>query len=264
MKKLKLLNNYFYIRQFLLKKLVPEILWKKYINLDGVPIPIRGMPFSFGVKLSISWGDYELPERILCSMVLEKGMKVIEMGTSVGILAGIIASKIGSTGKLITIEASPKKIRIASSWLLNHYPNIKIIRGYAFPCAEVPRDIFVKEFHEATATLGGEVEYGFKKNKNMKKDFIPLLDINKIKNEYLFDNADLLVADVEGAEELLLLSEVSFPKKLKNLVIETHPAKYKKTDDLQNIILKICNSGFTLIHQIENSYLFSRLENKIQ
>ena len=260
---MKLLKYFFYLRQFLLKILVPELLWKKYINVDGVPIPLRDMPFSFGVKLSISCGEYELPERILCSMVLEKGMKVIEMGTSVGILAGIIAHKIGATGKLITIEASPKKIRIASSWLLHHYPNIKIIRGYGFPCAEVPGDIFVKDFHEATATLGGEVEYVFKKNKNMKKDLIPLLDINKLENEYLLDNADLLVADVEGAEEILLLSEVSFPKKLKNIVMETHPAKYKKTDDLQNIILKICNSGFTVIHQIENSYLFSRLEKKL-
>ena len=48
------------------------------------------MPFSFGTKLMLTLGNYELPERILCDLVLEKGMKVIEMGTSIGILSAII------------------------------------------------------------------------------------------------------------------------------------------------------------------------------
>ena len=223
-----------------------------------MPVPIRNMPFSFGTKLMLTFGNYELPERILCDLVLEKGMNVIEMGTSIGILAGIISHKIGSKGKLITIEASPKKIKIASSWLLNHYPNIKILNGYCFPCTNIPKNIVVKKFHESTAMLGGEIEYEIKKKNKAPNNSTLIFDINKIEKEYLLDHADLLVADVEGAEDILLLEDISFPKTLKHIVIETHPEKYKNKEDLKDIISKIQENDLTLIHKIENSYLFSR------
>ncbi len=156
---MKIVNIFFKTRQFLLRNLIPEIIWKEYVNFDGAAIPIRDMPFSFGIKLCLSSGNYEIPERILCSLVLEKGMKVIEMGTSIGVLSAIIANKIGVSGKLVTIEASLKKTNLASSWLLKHFPNVIIINGYSFPCHKLPEDLFVKKFHDQISTLEGNVEY---------------------------------------------------------------------------------------------------------
>ena len=255
---LKIIKTFFKVRQSILRKIVPEFIWKKYNNFDGVPIPIRSMPFSFGTKLCLSSGNYEIPERILSSLVLEKGMKVIEMGTSIGILSAIIANKIGISGKLVTIEASLKKCNIASSWLLKNYPNVKIINGYAFPCYKLPKGLYVKSFQEEISSLEGKVEYSFGNQEVKDKDSMPLFDIYKIENEYLFDKADLLVVDVEGAEEILFDSEIIFPETLKNIIIETHPWEYSKVDTTKCIISKICSNGFEMIHQIETSYLFSR------
>ena len=106
--------------------------------------------------------------------------------------------------------------------------------------------------------MEGKVEYSFGNQEVKDKDSMPLFDIYKIENEYLFDKADLLVVDVEGAEEILFDSEIIFPETLKNIIIETHPWEYSKVDTTKCIISKICSNGFEMIHQIETSYLFSR------
>ena len=216
------------------------------------------MPFSFGTKLSLSAGSYELPERILCSLVLEKGMNILEMGTSIGILTGIMASKIGSQGKIVTIEASQKNFNIACSWLLNQYPNIKIVNGYGFPCSNIPEDLYVKKFNESISNLGGEVEYSFNNSGIKSRDDLPSLDIKTIEKVYLKDKADLLLADIEGAENILLKANTRIPKTLKHIIIETHPWKYTSQEDIDQIISKICSCGFKVIHNIETCYLFSR------
>ena len=81
-------------RQAMLKTLIPEIVWPKYVELSGVAIPVRHMPFSFGIKLSLKNSDYELPERKLCDLFINKNMNVIELGGSLGILSTIIANKL--------------------------------------------------------------------------------------------------------------------------------------------------------------------------
>lgn len=216
------------------------------------------MPFSFGTKLSLSAGNYEFPERTLCSLVLEKGMNILEMGTSIGILTGIMASKIGSQGKIVTIEASQRNFKIACSWLLKQYPNIKLVNGYGFPCSTIPEDLYVNKFNESISNLGGEVQYSFNNSGIKSSNEIPTLDINTIEKVYLKDKADLLLADIEGAENILLKSNTRIPATLKHIIIETHPWKYSSKGDVEQIISKICSCGFKVIHNIETCYLFSR------
>lgn len=216
------------------------------------------MPFSFGTKLSLSAGNYEFPERILCSLVLEKGMNILEIGTSIGILTGIMASKIGSQGKIVTIEASQKNFKIACSWLLKQYPNIKIVNGYGFPCSTIPKDLYVNKFNESISNLGGEVQYSFNNSGIKSSNDIPTLGIKTIEKVYLKDKADLLLADIEGAENILLKANTRIPATLKHIIIETHPWKYTSKEDVEKIISKICSCGFKVIHNIATCYLFSR------
>lgn len=258
-------------RRFILKKIIPEFIWQKYIDLNGVSIPIKNMPFSFGIKLLLCSGDYEYPERTLISLIIKRGMNVIEMGTSIGILTAIVAQKIGVNGKIVTVEASTKKYNISKSWLLKIFPNIKLLNGFAFPCKEYPEDITINNFDDSTNSLGGKlnfsiknqgdsIDFSKKSKKNKKNINLQKFDIDTIEKSFLNKSADLLISDVEGAETIILNSFCPFPETLKYIVIELHPFDYNSDKTEEKIINKIIASNFLLKMKIENSYLF--IKNK--
>ena len=263
-------SKFFAYRQLILRKIVPEFIWKKFISIDGVPIPLRNMPYSFGIKLQLTSGSYELSERILVSNIIERGMNVIEMGSSIGILSGIISQKIGMNGKLISVEASTKKYKISKSWLSKYFLNINFLNGYAFPCNEIPNNLIVEGFNDSINSLGGEVKFSQKAKNQTKNEKIDIdasnnlanYDISSIEKLFLKKSADLLVSDVEGAESVILQKDNPFPETLKFIIIELHPKKYESPDIAEKIIQKILNSNYSLIKRIDDSFLFKRLKGK--
>ncbi|MDH3267750.1 MAG: hypothetical protein OEM46_02730, partial [Ignavibacteria bacterium] len=51
------------LRRYILKFVVPEFIWPEYIIIDNAKIKLQGAPYSFGIKLILKKGEYELPER---------------------------------------------------------------------------------------------------------------------------------------------------------------------------------------------------------
>src|SRR2546427_137509 len=105
------------IRRTLLRFLVPEFVWPKSVSIDGARIAVRNAPYSFGVKRVLQRGEYELEERKLLQTILHPGDVVVEMGGSVGILTAIIAGKVGSSGFVISVEASVTLAEYSKTWL---------------------------------------------------------------------------------------------------------------------------------------------------
>ena len=64
---------------------------------------------------------------------------------------------------------------------------------------------------------------------------------------------------MEGAKEILLKTKVTFSETLKYIIIELHQSKYESKDNFDLIINKIISFNYRIIHTIEISYLFSKV-----
>jgi len=246
------------IRQFLLKNFIPEFIWPKNVILNGVKIPVRHMDFSFGNKLNLCKGVYEYPERKLLGFLVS-GMNVVEFGSSIGILSAIISEKIGDTGKLVSVEASPKLVLNQLKWLCPIRKNIIVLQGYAFPVNVLPRGLSVQNFDSSEATHCGKVDFCISASGEKNN----LFDISSINtpDRYFDRGVECLICDIEGSEEIIAEYGFNMPKSLAHILIELHPWMYKEKETVNKIIDNIKSAGFRLMDKEADTYYFARQEN---
>ena len=245
---------YWRIRQFILRKLIPEIVWPKYVVFNGAAIEVRGMPFSFGVKLSLTRGTYEKHERDLLTQVKLDGKTVVEMGASLAVLTRIIAHRTGPKGGVVAVEASPAIAKIAEQ-VTQNYPNIKILEGIAFPTFQVVRKERFESFQEAGGSLGGKLIFSDRggpadKSRNNVFDLKTILSAMQ-------EQPSVLICDIEGAERVLLDSPPGIPSCIDTILIELHPSIYG-SDTAERILEVLKNEGLKVIEKKGTSFLMTR------
>jgi hypothetical protein len=241
------------LRRFILRNLVPEVLWPKYTVIDGIYIKIRHTPYSFGIKwlLSRNHEMYELAERSFIA-ALSEGDHVLEFGGSIGIVTALIADKIGKRGKIVSVEASENIVLYSKSWL-EDFGNISVLQAYAFPIASaVPMQA---TFDGDGGSLGGIVSYEYMETevraKNEQHFFIEdAYDIAEFSPNVLF-------IDIEGSEQIMLEHKPNIPKAIEKIVIELHPGLYGS--EINGKIIEVIEAeGFELEKTIETVYQFLR------
>lgn len=241
------------LRRFILKNLVPEILWPKYIVIDGIHIKIRHTPYSFGIKwlLSRNHTKYELAERSFIAE-LSEGDHVLEFGGSIGIVTALIAVKIGETGKVVSIEASESIAKYSRNWL-EDLGNVTVLQAYAFPItSRVPMQA---SFDGDGGSLGGIVSYEYAETearaKNEQHFFIEdACDIAEFSPNVLF-------IDIEGSEQIMLEHQPNIPEAVRKIVIELHPGLYGNEINAK-IVEVIEAEGFELEKTLETVHQFVR------
>lgn len=248
------------LRSTLLRTLIPEFVWPKWVVIDGARIKVRNTPYSFGVKrvLTQKLGDYELGERKLLVGLLELGDVVVEMGGSIGVLTAIIAEKVGSSGFVISVEASVKLTEYSRPWLESGN-NVKVLVGFGFPVWELKHPIEIQKFEEKWGSMSGRLT--FKTGRVVEKGRStdpsqPLYDLRTL-FEYAKRPPVTLVVDIEGSERIICSQKPDFPKSLRNLLIELHPGIYGE-DTKREIVRRIEEDGFKKLAEQGNVFLFSR------
>ena len=250
-------------RRNALRALVPEWVWPRYVTIDGVGFRVRGEPYSFGTKKLLVSGAhrYEAEERYLISQFVVPGMKVFELGTSIGVLASIVAERIGPTGILVSVEASRKIGKHTKSWIENKYPWVTIMLGAGLPIWDSePLELSVMGFDESRGSLGGSVMFGNPRGplKSFgKTEELEIWDIKRL-TERTEVAVEGLIVDIEGGEEKILGADLELPETLIWLMIELHPEKYNDPLAGQEILKTIRSEGFALNSNEGNSYLFQR------
>jgi FkbM family methyltransferase len=242
------------IRRWLLMNLVPEIVWKKYVIFDGVKIPVRGMQYTFGVKWVLTRGLYEDSERFLIRKILKEGDSVLEMGASIGVVTAIISDLIGSSGRLISIEASELLANQTRQWI-ELKGNVKIIHGFGFPVYEVPNKYGFVSYKFDGNSLGGYIDFS---ESCESKRSTNIFDLSRIESEFKFKPTSL-VLDIEGSEIVLLEPNIEIPEYINNIVIEMHPGIYGENMEMK-IIAKFFELGFIYKIELKHVYLLSRFE----
>ncbi len=243
------------IRRWLLQRFVPERFWPKYVVLDNVFIPIRNTPYSFGTKWVIRNGAYEAEERKLLETILLPGMQVLEMGSSIGIVSAIVAEKVGSSGKVVSIEASETLVQQASV-LLSKYPWLDMIYGFGFPVLKAP-DILINGFNEVRGSLGGIVSFSPMSSSSNKDRRI--WDIERVCNEYGLV-PELLIIDIEGSESVMNIVAPQLPSSIRYVLIEIHPHLMPGgIADAENIRKALSREGYIERKSSFGVYLFERI-----
>jgi FkbM family methyltransferase len=242
-------------RRWLLRNLVPELYWPKIVTLDGVSIPLRGKPWSYGTKWLLKQGGYEAEERALMQGILQPGMQVLEMGSSIGILTAIVAQKIGPAGRIVAVEASEKLTRHSAPWLAA-FPWVTIVTGFAFPVWKLG-NIQIEGFSEVRGSLGGTVSFSSVANHSATTSE-SVYDVDMLCNQYNLQ-PQLLMVDVEGSERIMIDTPPGLPACIRYLIMEIHPGMFTNgLKDRDAIVDVLFMDGFALKKELRGVYLFSR------
>lgn len=259
-------QTYFDFRRWALKTFVPEFVWPKTVDVDGVPIKLRNAPYSFGTKWVLKRGDYEKPERELLHRIVKPGMQVLELGGSIGIVTSVLAKLVGPTGRIVSVEASPELSRHSRTWL-EAPGRVDIVTGYAFPVWHLPAGLKVAGFHQ-TCSLGGTVNFSVDENGAASAgsggvavaapETPESFDLSTLSERFNL-NPEVLVADVEGSEAIVLSQRPEYPESLRAICIELHDWLYPNGQADEKAIVKVFeNEGFKLTERIHLAWLFER------
>lgn len=250
-------------RRSALRALVPESVWPRNVVIDDVNFRVRGEPYSFGTKKLLAFGaeGYETEERYLISQFVVPGMKIFELGTSIGVLAAIVAERIGPTGILVSVEVSKKIGSYTQSWIEKKYPWVRILLGAGLPVWDsAPLKLSVDGFDGSRGSLGGLVVFAKSQGPLKsagKTDGTEIWDIRRL-TELTEVAVEGLIVDIEGGEEQIVGTSLNLPRTLSWLMIELHPGKYNNPSAGQEILKSIREEGFAINSNEGNSYLFHR------
>lgn len=262
-----LIDLYYNTRRWILRTFVPEFYWPETANCNGAIIKIRNTPYTFGVRRAVCNDVYERAERALVSQYVKPGMQVLEMGGSVGIVTAVIAHCVGPTGRVVSVEASPRLANYSKTWLEDGKP-VKVVIGYAFPVWEMPPDLQIQGFANEEVSLGGRVEFGYSNSgtATATKPAAPKAtgdtprsyDISTLCREYNLQ-PEVLVMDIEASEAVMLRQKPNMPPSIKTIIIELHEWLYPNgKTDLQKILDVLAAEGFVTKQQVSHNWLLQR------
>jgi FkbM family methyltransferase len=216
---------------------IPDIRWKGY----RFQLPRKGVTKTN--IASILWGFYESAEIRLIQKYLDPTLDVVEMGGSLGIVSGHIASKLNADRKMISVEANP--------FLLE---NIRTnMARFAKPGLDYEAWNFAVQYHEEEVAVhisADNTESGVGRKSVQTKESILARTITLkeiIQRKQIGEYA--LVCDIEGSEIEIVLYDLSSLNHCRQLFIELHEVdhngRHYTPDDILNMLLD--GNGFELV-----------------
>jgi FkbM family methyltransferase len=226
--------------------LLYNLKYPKKIKFGRFTFKFRSSRLTQGMKkdLNLNIDNYEIGERILIEKYIKEGDIVVEAGTSIGLITGMISNLIGPKGYIFTIEGDKNLVAIAQDInKLNN--NVHFFNGILVFTDETYFE-FVND-----GWLGGHKLKDsniFDKKITLSKAISCFHLVNSLR-------ANVLILDIEGEEENILLYDI--PNIINKIIIELHPNMYKvnSNDLLVNYFKK---QGFSQKENIQNVYSFIR------
>ena len=206
----------------------------------------RNSPLDPGMKSYIlkNINNYEAGERLLIEKIIKKGDRILEAGTSTGILTGLISTLVGQSGQVVTVEADHKLVEIAKS-INKSNTNIKFLSG------AIVFDDRKKLYFSTDGWLGGHISSSYDgKKKNIIE--VPAHNLYELINK---NEINFIVLDIEGEESNLV--SLNLPLSVTKIVIEFHPDIYGSSlvEQLDN---RIIEQGFKSTGSYENVFAYIR------
>jgi len=190
----------------------------------------------------ILFGTREVDHKILLENIAKPGMTVLDIGANIGYYALMEKELIGNSGKLITVEPSPKNIKIFRKNLdLNNISDINIIEGAISDKSEK------KTFHLADQ---GNLNTFHATGTGLKHLTGEVVEVNSYTVPEILQGGsdlDLIRMDVEGHEvEVLngMLEKVKSGELKPKIIFETHLTRYGANHDMSSTLRNYFNAGY--------------------
>jgi FkbM family methyltransferase len=204
-------------------------------------------------KAALFWGFYESAELRLVRRYLDLRHDVIELGTSIGVVAATIAKQLPTDRHLLCVEAHPRLARLAYENICANAPHAHVsMISAAIDYSETQCNLWLKP---GSLTTGGHVsstpdeEHGISVQRTTLADLIRSHGLGKYS----------LVADIEGAEARLLECERPALANCQQLIIELHQTKVQnRAVTIDELICTIVDAGFVVAARDGNVFVFDR------
>lgn len=213
-------------------------------EIDGVQVPLKEMPLDRRTKRRILKGGYETAERKLVAKFVKGGDEVLEFGGSLGVVSSILAKRVGSEGRVISVEPD-ESLRPAFDYQMQ-LNGLKVDCVCALGCPiwadAVPQEWKSKSFSNQGHSLSGRAESN---PAALSDSNTPWKTAQEICKEASFE-PNVLIVDIEGAETVWCDHKPSFPQSLNLLIVEFHP-EINGEDIAGRAVQAVINEGFEVV-----------------
>lgn len=221
------------------------VVFSKHLRIDT-----RSSEVSDVSRARLFWGLYEGAEIRLLKRHLMPTSTIVDLGASLGVLSSAAARQVGGRVRMICVEANPELIRLAERNIGANAPlaEVTVIHGAVDGDAR-PGEIvsFRKGMKEHTgaslARVATEVATG-----SDGAFSAPVVRLGTLLSDYHITDEYVLLADIEGAEAGLFLSEEAALEGCCQMIVEFHDTEFRgifySASDLRQIAL---SKGFECV-----------------
>lgn len=181
------------------------------INYRGLRVPVSVAHMPLPIFMQIADDNYEAPEIGAASGLVRDGDRILELGTGLGIVSGLI-SRMAKGLDIRSYEANPTLLpHIQNLHAMNGITNVHVQNAMLEP--DPSSD--TRTFHLHKYFAEGSIHQTEKSRDAIE---VPVHDLNAVIDDF---GPTVLICDIEGAEEVVI------PKcnlsTLRALVLELHP-----------------------------------------
>jgi FkbM family methyltransferase len=215
----------------------------------GLPGSATGLRFECDLRNSLArevffTGTYEPQETMIVRRMVEAGGTFVDVGAHWGYFSLIMAEHVGSSGRVVAIEADPRIHAILErSVALNNLPQVRVVHAAA---AARPGVLPLIGFDELSDNWGtSRIAAGASPVRPSHE--VPARSIDDLLDEFGVDTVDLIKMDIEGAEALALagMSTGLRRGRYRRLLLELHPVQLaEQSADASAIVEGLLAFGF--------------------
>lgn len=212
------------------------------INLDGVSLSVDNPLVKTAHKGSIYFGIYEISERRLSKLFIDRSLPIIEIGASIGGVSCTTNRLLLDTSKHVVLECNPLVLpTLHKNRMLNRCKFAIEPIALAYGSETISFTIDTEHF------MLGNVS-----SENGKKITVKTTSLAKLLYKYSFNQINL-VSDSEGCEIDMVANEPTILRdRVKSIIVETHP-QLRGEKATNEMIASLVALGFDIKDQGENT-----------
>lgn len=198
------------------------------------------------VRASLFWGFHEAQEIRFVNSWLSRELPVVELGTSLGVVAAHAARILDGRQKMVCVEANSRLLEMARATISANSPETQMsaVAG-AVNYNASPRIPFI---------VSGDLISSHVGHGGTGLSYVPTVTLSAILREFEIGDYSL-VCDIEGAELDLLENDSIALSRCRRIIAEFHSVRGKRAEE---VAVMVENLGFTRSAQHGAVLVFTR------
>jgi FkbM family methyltransferase len=191
-------------------------LFRDDIPFHGMKIDVRGTGMPPANKAALAWGIYESAEYRFVRDHLLNDLPVIDLGSSIGAVSSVIASRLLSGQRLLCVEANPQLIPALTRNVKRHGSHLEAEVVHAAVCYDAEAVGFTVAVNNLVSTINS--------GSGDTTVEVPAVTLAALAARFPGEPFQL-VADIEGAELELFSHDLAALSLCRLMIVELHDTR---------------------------------------